>query len=84
MRNSKIPLHVKQSAYAEYKNGVKVTDILDKYKICFGTLYDFIHKQEETTKLFKDNHSRKTKSKPKQTGGNIISIDDALSELNNL
>ena len=118
MRNSKIPLHIKQAAYAEYKNNVKVVDILNKYNICFGTLYTFIHKQDQIAKTFIDNQSdtisisnsnsnsktnSKTKSKTntktktktktktnKQIGGefngnsSILSIDDALLELENL
>ena len=112
MRNSKIPLHIKQAAYAEYKKGFKVVDILNKYNICFGTLYTFIHKQDQIAKTFIDNQSdtisnsnSKTKSKTKsntktktktktknnkQIGGefngnsSILSIDDALLELENL
>ncbi len=110
MRNSKIPLHIKQAAYAEYKKGIKVVDILNKYNICFGTLYTFIHKQDQIAKTFIDNQSdtisnsnSKTKSKTKsntktktktknnkQIGGefngnsSILSIDDALLELENL
>lgn len=110
MRNSKIPLHIKQAAYAEYKKGFKVVDILNKYNICFGTLYTFIHKQDQIAKTFIDNQSdtisnsnsktkTKTKSKTKtktktknnkQIGGefngnsSILSIDDALLELENL
>ena len=66
MRNTKIPLHIKQAAFVEYKKGSKVVDILKKYNICFGTLYTYIHKQEQITKTFHDNDSNQisTKSKP--------------------
>jgi len=63
MRNTKIPLHIKQAAYAEYKKGYKVVDILKKYDICFGTLYSYIHKQEEIAKTFHDNDEQTSKPK---------------------
>jgi uncharacterized protein YjcR len=63
MRNSRIPLHIKQAAYTEYINGHKVVDILEKYNICFGTLYSFIHKQEQISKTFRDNQSESSPSK---------------------
>ena len=65
MRNTKIPLHIKQAAFVEYKKGSKVVDILKKYNICFGTLYTYIHKQEQISKTFHDNDSSQiSTSKP--------------------
>ena len=69
MRNTKIPLHIKQAAFVEYKKGSKVVDILKKYNICFGTLYTYIHKQEQISKTFHDNDSSQisTSKPPKST-----------------
>jgi hypothetical protein len=79
MRNKKISLQTKQAAYNDYKKGTKVVDIINKHKICWGTLYSFIHKQEQIKNTMK-----------KQSGGgnsetiDTVSIDNALLELENL
>ena len=83
MRNNKISLHTKQAAYNDYKKGTKVVDIINKHKICWGTLYSFIHKQEQIKKTMKKQSGGGNSSSNSETI-DTVSIDNALLELENL
>ena len=86
MRNKKIPLHIKQSAYNDYKKGTKVVDIITKYKICWGTLYTYIHKQEQIKNTFKNQMGGQIDSVSNDNNETIdtVSVDNALLELEKL
>jgi hypothetical protein len=88
MRNNKISLQTKQAAYNDYKRGVKVVEIINKHKICWGTLYSYIHKQEQMKKTLKKQSGGGTSTSNSNSSNSetieTVSIDNALLELENL